>query len=539
MLELAAETAANWTKRPLALVAGLAGPTQQAVTEAKIARGIGYHAGLLSLAAMKSASEDEIIAHCEAVAREIPLVGFYLQPAVGGVILSADFWRRFAAIDNVIAIKIAPFNRYRTLDVLRGVSAAGALDRVTLYTGNDDHILLDLTLPFDLRDKGVTTRTYFRGGLLGHWSVWTASAIRQFESCRAARNKDTVPADLLALDARVTDCNSAFFDVANNFHGCIAGCHEVLRRQGLMEGIWCLDPAEGLSPGQIAGDRPRLPRARRSQRRRLRRRQSAEMAGMSERGALHPPAQRPQGLSLAGPGIPRGLRRHHGCAGGRTGLAGRPLRLRQDHGPEDTGRAARRRRRHHPDRQCARRRSIPARDIGMVFQQALLLKWRTILDNVLLPAEIVGLPMKAARARARDLLNLVGLAGYEDKYPQQLSGGMQQRTAIARAFIHDPKLILMDEPFGALDALTREQMNLEMLRIWRESGKTIIFVTHSIQEAVFLASHCAVLTAGPARMAEYFPIELPFPRALPIKTTDEFGAYARRIYASLGLGAGA
>jgi len=178
----------------------------------------------------------------------------------------------------------------------------------------------------------------------------------------------------------------------------------------------------------------------------------------------------------------------------------------------------------------------PARDIGMVFQQALLLKWRTVLDNVLLPAEIIGLPMKAARARARELLNLVGLAGHEDKYPQQLSGGMQQRAAIARAFIHDPTLILMDEPFGALDALTREQMNLEMLKIWRESGKTIIFVTHSIQEAVFLASHCAVLTASPARMAEYFKIELPFPRALPIKTTDEFGVYARRIYASLGLG---
>ena len=178
----------------------------------------------------------------------------------------------------------------------------------------------------------------------------------------------------------------------------------------------------------------------------------------------------------------------------------------------------------------------PARDIGMVFQQALLLKWRTVFDNVLLPAEIIGLPMKAARARARELLNLVGLAGHEDKYPQQLSGGMQQRAAIARAFIHDPTLILMDEPFGALDALTREQMNLEMLKIWRESGKTIIFVTHSIQEAVFLASHCAVLTASPARMAEYFKIELPFPRALPIKTTDEFGVYARRIYASLGLG---
>jgi NitT/TauT family transport system ATP-binding protein len=178
----------------------------------------------------------------------------------------------------------------------------------------------------------------------------------------------------------------------------------------------------------------------------------------------------------------------------------------------------------------------PTRDIGMVFQQALLLKWRTILDNVLLPAEIVGLPMKAARERARDLLNLVGLAGYEQKYPRELSGGMQQRTAIARAFIHDPKLILMDEPFGALDALTREQMNLEMLRIWRESGKTIIFITHSIQEAVFLSSHCAVLTAGPAKMADYFPIDLPFPRALPLKTTDAFGAYARRIYDKLGLG---
>ena len=251
VLELAAETAKTWTDRPLALVAGLSGPTRQAVAEAQTARGIGYHAGLLSLAAMKSASEDEIIAHCEMVAREIPLVGFYLQPAVGGVILGSEFWRRFALIDNVIAIKVAPFNRYRTLDVLRGVAAAGALERVALYTGNDDHILLDLTLPFDLRERGVTTRAHFRGGLLGHWSVWTASAIKQFEMCRAARHKASVPAELLALDARVTDCNSAFFDVANNFHGCIAGCHEVLRRQGLLAGIWCLDRDEGLSPGQL------------------------------------------------------------------------------------------------------------------------------------------------------------------------------------------------------------------------------------------------------------------------------------------------
>lgn len=179
----------------------------------------------------------------------------------------------------------------------------------------------------------------------------------------------------------------------------------------------------------------------------------------------------------------------------------------------------------------------PARDIGMVFQQALLLKWRTVLDNVLLPAEIVGLPIKPARERARGLLDLVGLSGFEDRYPHELSGGMQQRAAIARALVHDPKLILMDEPFGALDALTREQMNLEMLRIWRDSGKTIVLVTHSIQEAVFLASRCAVLTAGPARMADYIPIALPFPRALPVKTTEAFGAHARRIYALLGLAA--
>jgi NitT/TauT family transport system ATP-binding protein len=176
----------------------------------------------------------------------------------------------------------------------------------------------------------------------------------------------------------------------------------------------------------------------------------------------------------------------------------------------------------------------PGRDVGMVFQQALLLNWRNIIDNVLLPAEIVGLPMRAARERAHDLLRMVGLAGFETKYPRELSGGMQQRAAIARAFIHDPKLILMDEPFGALDALTREQMNLEMLRIWRQSGKTIIFVTHDIHEAVFLASHCAVLTARPARMAKFLQIELPYPRDLKMKTTDAFGAYVRQIYDQLG-----
>ena len=172
----------------------------------------------------------------------------------------------------------------------------------------------------------------------------------------------------------------------------------------------------------------------------------------------------------------------------------------------------------------------PGRDIGMVFQKALLLKWRTIIDNVLLPAEILGLPMRAARERAQTLLEMVGIANFATAYPQQLSGGMQQRASIARALIHDPKLILMDEPFGALDALTRERMNLELLRIWKESGKTILFVTHGIQEAVFLGSQVAVMTASPARMAEQIDIELPEPRTLDVKTTEKFGEYTRRIY---------
>jgi NitT/TauT family transport system ATP-binding protein len=177
----------------------------------------------------------------------------------------------------------------------------------------------------------------------------------------------------------------------------------------------------------------------------------------------------------------------------------------------------------------------PARDIGMVFQQPLLLKWRRVIDNVLLPAEILGLPLDESRARARDLLALVGLKGAEDKYPYELSGGMQQRAAIARALIHDPKLILMDEPFGALDALTREKMNLELLRIWREAKKTIVFVTHGITEAVFLGTRVIVLTSGPARMADNFLVDLPHPRTLDMKTQEKFGEYTRRIYRLLGM----
>lgn len=247
VLEAAAEVASDWAARRLMLIAGAVGPTAQAVAEAETARAIGYHAVLLSLAALRGASEDELIDHCRAVAAVMPLVGFYLQPAVGGIRLTETFWRRFAAIENVVGIKVAPFNRYATLDVMHGVAASGAAERIALYTGNDDHIVLDLLQPFRT-DAGELR---FVGGLLGHWSVWVRSAVEILERCKAVRGQASVPTDLLALDSAVTDCNAAFFDAANAFHGVIAGCHEVLRRQGLLEGRWCLDPRETLSPGQM------------------------------------------------------------------------------------------------------------------------------------------------------------------------------------------------------------------------------------------------------------------------------------------------
>jgi hypothetical protein len=250
VLRLALDTVRDWTDRPVVMIAGLAGGTAQARQEAELAREIGYHAGLLSLAAMKGAAEDELVAHCLAVSRVMPLVGFYLQPAVGGIPLSARFWARFAAIDNVVAVKIAPFNRYRTLDVVRGVVAARAEDRVTLYTGNDDHIVPDLVTPYAVRRGSEDVVVRIRGGLLGHWSVWTKTAVELLQVLHLAVERGAVPLEVLELDARVTDANAAFFDVAHDFAGCIAGCHEVLRRQGLFEGIWCLDPGEGLSPGQ-------------------------------------------------------------------------------------------------------------------------------------------------------------------------------------------------------------------------------------------------------------------------------------------------
>ncbi len=252
VLRLAAETAETWTERPLVRIAGLVGRTEQALAEADIALGLGYHAGLVSLAAFAGASEDERIAHCARLAERIPLVGFYLQPAVGGVVLGPSFWRRFAALDNVAAIKIAPFNRYRTLDVVRGIVEAGAEDRITLYTGNDDHILLDLVTPYRLVRDGVGVTVRIKGGLLGHWSVWVKRAVELLDHVHAAVEGGAVDSGFLALDAQITDCNAALFDARNDFRGCIAGCHEVLRRQRLLRGTWCLDPEEGLSPGQAA-----------------------------------------------------------------------------------------------------------------------------------------------------------------------------------------------------------------------------------------------------------------------------------------------
>ena len=245
LLELAAEEMDRPEGIGMVRIAGVCGQTTQAVAEAELVRRLRYHAGLLSLAAMKEASEDELVAHCRAVAEVIPLIGFYLQPAVGGRILPYSFWRRFAEIENVLAIKIAPFNRYQTLDVIRAVADAGR-DDIALYTGNDDNIVLDLITPY--RINGREWRIV--GGLLGHWSVWTKKAVELLGECHDIVESGIVPPEILARAIEVTHCNAAFFDAAHGFAGCIAGIHEVLRRQGLLEGIWCLDPDERLSPGQ-------------------------------------------------------------------------------------------------------------------------------------------------------------------------------------------------------------------------------------------------------------------------------------------------
>jgi len=235
---------------PLVRVAGICGRTEQAAAEATQAHELGYHAGLLSLAALPDASEDELIRHCRAIADILPIIGFYLQPAAGGRILDYGFWRRFTEIENVVAIKIAPFNRYRTIDVVRAVAESGRQD-IALYTGNDDAIVLDLLTPFRFKTGGRTVERRIVGGLLGHWAVWTAKAVELLEQCRRATVLDaSAPANLLRLNVEVTDANAALFDAANGFAGCISGVHEVLRQQGLLEGIWCLDPKQALGPGQ-------------------------------------------------------------------------------------------------------------------------------------------------------------------------------------------------------------------------------------------------------------------------------------------------
>ena len=258
VLELGASVARQQTdagggtgSRPV-LIAGVCGRTPQALTEAALARELGYDAGLVSLGAWANADEEALVAHCQAVAEVIPIVGFYLQPAAGGRVLAASFWRRLATLENVVAIKIAPFNRYQTLDVIRAVTEAGR-DDIALYTGNDDNIVFDLLTPF--RFEGGDGRKAERrivGGLLGHWAVWTQRAVEiQAECRRLALAGGPVPVDMLRLANEVTDANAAFFDAANGYAGCIAGLHEILRRQGLLEGNWCLDLKETFGPGQL------------------------------------------------------------------------------------------------------------------------------------------------------------------------------------------------------------------------------------------------------------------------------------------------
>jgi hypothetical protein len=229
-------------------IAGVCGLSAQAIREAELAARLGYDAVLLSLGAWKNATIGELIQHSRAVASVIPVIGFYLQPVVGGRKLPFEFWAQFSEIENVVAIKIAPFNRYQTLDVVRGVIAAGRTEDISLYTGNDDNIFFDLLSEFCFAGQ----RVRIRGGLLGHWAVWTSVAVSHLKPIQqTVASQDGIPPELLTLAWQVTDSNAALFDAANGFHGCIAGIHEILRRQGLLAGRWLLDPDEDLSPGQL------------------------------------------------------------------------------------------------------------------------------------------------------------------------------------------------------------------------------------------------------------------------------------------------
>jgi dihydrodipicolinate synthase/N-acetylneuraminate lyase len=253
VLELAAETVKTLDARAgrqTILVAGVCGPTRRAIDEAKLARSLGYHAGLLSLASMQAADDDQLIEHCLAVAAELPLFGFYLQPTVGGRNLSVSFWRRFAQIKNSIGIKIAPFDRYKTLDVVRAVAEAGREAEVVLYTGNDDAIVVDLLSEYRMNVDDRVACIGIAGGLLGHWACWTEKAVELLDTCKRARETGRLSSQLLTLATEVTDCNAALFDASNDFAGCIAGIQYVLHRQGILSSARCLDATAKLSPGQ-------------------------------------------------------------------------------------------------------------------------------------------------------------------------------------------------------------------------------------------------------------------------------------------------
>lgn len=238
-------------QRPIVKIAGVCGDTDQASREAEIAMSLGYDSALLSLSALKTAPDDQLIRHCRTVSSIIPLFGFYLQPAVGGRILPYSFWSQFVEIPNVIGIKIAPFNRYQTLDVVRAVAMAGRDRDVTLYTGNDDNIIVDLITPFPVHTSEGRKILRIKGGLLGQWSVWTKKAVELMEQIhRIMESGAPVPLDLLERHAALTDANAAIFDAAHGFAGCIPGIHEILRRQGLLGNIRCLDDRAVLSPGQ-------------------------------------------------------------------------------------------------------------------------------------------------------------------------------------------------------------------------------------------------------------------------------------------------